>query len=134
MFNPISPFSEKQLSFLEDNFVVYDPVSRQTFKDFNGLRKCQVVLMGEMHSNNVIMRTQKAFFELFCTSEEMGDKSLCLLLESFTKGVRVNNGFCTKWGVLSEKISCIGADNRSTEPTENVIDFLIWIMRKPTYV
>lgn len=74
--------SPEQLTFLKDNFVVYDFYKKESHQDFSGLANCQVILMGETHDSSILKTIQKQFFEKI-----IGNQLICRLKESLAPGL-----------------------------------------------
>lgn len=62
MVSKLPALNSSQISFLEQNFVVFDPDSGETYTDFSNLHQYQLILIGEQHHTIVLHQIQALFF------------------------------------------------------------------------
>ena len=118
MSSQINGLSDQQLSFLEANFVVYDPETRECYQDFSRLNEYQVVLIGEMHLAPILYHIQGLFLKLF-----VQDPS-CLLVEYLPPGQSINRDQIPHWEDLPKELSIKGSDIRRTWSQQQVTELL----------
>ncbi|HUD02354.1 MAG TPA: hypothetical protein VMR37_08485, partial [Rhabdochlamydiaceae bacterium] len=107
-----------QLIFLENNFVVYDPLYRECYRDFSGLENCQVILIGERHNSSILKAIQRKFLEIM-----IGNQPACSLAEGLTPGVTLNAQERAGWEGLPSTLQVRGADVRHACSSN---EFLEW--------
>lgn len=110
-------FTDAQLSFLEDNFVVYDAPTGQCHSDFSRLKTCQLVLMGEYHRSLLIRSIQNKFFELIDIPQNS-----CLLVEGLPPGIRLELPELQHIK-LPESMTVLGSDNRDMKTKEDYLKY-----------
>lgn len=109
--------SRDQLVFLEENFVVYDPLYRECYTDFSRLENCRVILMGEIHHSSLLSNIQDQFLERI-----IGNEPTCLLGEGLPPGETVKAR--ERWPHAADSLTLRGADNRHQW---TAAQFLAWV-------
>ena len=100
--------SGEQLTFLNQNFVVFDPWIGECHTDFSLLETCHVVLIGEIHHCRLLQQIQSQFLRLFATGT-----STSLLGENLPPGEFVNARDVPCWQNVPNHLVMRGADVRS---------------------
>ncbi|MBA3236876.1 MAG: hypothetical protein H0T62_00810 [Parachlamydiaceae bacterium] len=106
-----------QLNFLQNNFVVYDPLHQECYTDFSLLEKAQVILIGESHGSSFLIDIQRQFLKII-----IGNQSACLLGEGLAPGQSLRAKNLPGWSDVPE-LDVWGADVRSSW---NSIQYLEW--------
>jgi len=111
-------FSDEQWHFLSTNYELWDPIMQRTGGDPNRVLDAQVICLGDIHDNNLMLESEIQFYNLFVKSPTLS------LLEGFPPGMLIKKELISHYAKLPAHLTLVGSDNRITSPPDIVVQYL----------
>lgn len=124
--------SRQEIRFLEKNFIVYDPTTKESSKaDFTSILGARVVLVGEMHFSTRMQEAQQKLLEILCRSMNP-EITNCLLLEGLKAGVPIDGKKLPFYRDLPPNLIVHGSETRPIPMQVEADEFLSFMEMKKT--